>query len=255
MRIESSIITSLSELRAIEQQRIADERAAIERTRAAEIEARRLAEQARSEAEQAKLHAEREERMRIEIARAEAEREARLRVEATEAAERARWAAQLEEQRLAQEMELRRAEVAKKRPRWMIAVTAIAALCAVGLTWFAIDRSQQMAVSDEARERATAEKEKAKADLREAQARLASIEREIDAFDAELRRLTKVVADAQNEADRKRAVLALKAADDAKKAAQKRLADEEARRWKKKRGEIIDVSECTGTALGCLEHE
>lgn len=255
MRIESSIITSLSELRAIEQQRIADERAAIERTRAAEIEARRLAEEARIAAEQAKLQAEREERMRIEIARAEAEREARMRVEATEAAERARWAAQLEEQRRAEEMELRRAEVAKKRPRWMIAVTAIAGLCAVGLMGFAIDRSQQMAASDEARERATAEKEKAKAELREAQARLASIEQEIDGFDTELRRLTKVVADAQNEADRKRAVLALQAANDAKKAAQKRLADEEARRWKKKRGEIVDVSKCTGTALGCLDHE
>ena len=41
--IESSIITSLSELRAIEQQRIADERAAVERKRAAEDEARRAA--------------------------------------------------------------------------------------------------------------------------------------------------------------------------------------------------------------------
>src|SRR5690606_8448283 len=72
MRVESSIMTSLSELRAIEQQRIADERAARERQRLAEIEARRVAEQARIAAEQARLRAEREERLRIEEARIEA---------------------------------------------------------------------------------------------------------------------------------------------------------------------------------------
>ena len=49
-----------------------------------------------------------------------------MRVESTEAGERQRNQALLEQQRLAQEMELRRAEVAKKRPTWMLAVTGLA---------------------------------------------------------------------------------------------------------------------------------
>src|SRR5262245_40732498 len=138
MRIESSILTSLSELREIEQQRIADEHAAIERERAAEREARRAAEQARSDAEAARIGAGRDERLRIEQARVDAEREARLRVEASDAAERTRYQAALEQRRLEEEMQLRRAEILQKRPRWMVAVTALAVVAAVGLGWLAI---------------------------------------------------------------------------------------------------------------------
>jgi colicin import membrane protein len=253
MRIESSIITSLSELRAIEQQRIADERAAIERTRAADIEARRAAEQAKLDAQERRVREEREAQVRIEIARAEAERDARVRVEAAEAAERNRLAAQLEERRLVEEMELRRAEVAKKRPTWMIGVTIIAALAAIGLTWFAIQRSQQMAAADEARERAIREKEAATVNLREAQQRLAALQADVDRIDADISRLTKQLTEAQNADDRKKAAVALAAADQAKRDAKRRIAEEEARKEWIKRHEKVDVSKCTGTALGCMK--
>ena len=66
------------------------------------------------------MRAERDELRRIEDAKIAAEREAWLRVEAASAAERARHAIALEEHRIAQELELRRAEVAKTRPTWML---------------------------------------------------------------------------------------------------------------------------------------
>jgi hypothetical protein len=254
MRIESSIITSLSELRAIEQQRIADERAAIETTRLAEIEVRRAALQATVDAQERRLREEREAQMRIEIARAEAERDARLRVEATEAAERTRLAAQLEERRLSEEMDIKRAEVAKKRPTWMIAVTVVAALAAVGLTWFAIERSQQMAAAEEARHRAEHDKDIAKQKLREAQERLAALQGDVDRIDADISRLTKQLTDAQSADDRKKAAVALAAADQAKKDAKRRIAEEQARKDWIERHQVVDVSKCVNTAVGCLKH-
>ena len=150
-------------------------------------------------------------------------------------------------------MDLRRAEVAKKRPTWMIAVTVVAALAAVGLTWFAIERSQQMAAADEARDRADREKELAKQQLREAQERLASLQGDVDRIDAEITRLTKQLTEAQSADDRKKAAIALAAADSAKRDAKRRIAEEEARQAKKDRNKVIDVSKCVNSALGCMK--
>src|SRR6187549_3033410 len=137
---ENSVLFSLRELRQIEENRVQEEEHAVrsaEETRRAAAEA---AERARHEAEQAKIREERDAALAIETARENAEREARMRVESAEATERQRQQAALEQQRLQQEMELRRAEIAKKRPTWMLAVTALALVAAVGLVFFAIQR-------------------------------------------------------------------------------------------------------------------
>ncbi len=136
-------MTSLAELREIEQERIASERAAI----TAEVEGRKRAlieaEQRAKDAAEAKVVAERTEEIRIAREREQAERQARMHVEAVEATERARLAAALEQERTVQELDLRRQEVAKKRPTWMVAVTIGAVLAAGALTWFGIGRLQQ----------------------------------------------------------------------------------------------------------------
>jgi len=139
---EHSVLASLSELRAIEEQRIADERAAVQAAELACIAAREAARRANEQAEAAKLREAHEAKLAIETARLDAEREARLKIEAAEVAERTRQQAILAEARLAQEMELRRAEVAKKRPTWMIAVTVVATLAAFVLVYVAIDRTR-----------------------------------------------------------------------------------------------------------------
>ena len=137
-------MSSLAELRAIEEERVAAERAALaaaDETRKRDIE---LAVQRQRDLEARQLQTERDAVLALEHARVAAEREVRMRAELVEAAERARHQAGLDEQRLTQEMELRRAEVARKRPTWMVAVTALALVSGVASSAFAIDRQRAM---------------------------------------------------------------------------------------------------------------
>lgn len=255
MRIESSIITSLSELRAIEQQRIADERAAIERERAAEIEARRTAEQAKLDAEERRVREEREAIMRVEQARLEAEREARMRVEAAEAAERARLTAALEQQRLAEEVELRRAEIAKKRPTWMLVVTGMALVATIGLGWYAVERAAERDRADQARIEAENEKRLAQQEAKEAREELDRLAKQMEEQDARIAQAQKVLLGAQNKADREAAAAIIAAASRERAEIQRRKDEIKLKAWKKKRGEQIKISEeCKANPLapGCI---
>jgi hypothetical protein len=125
---ENSVLFSLRELRQIEENRVQEEENAIRSAEEQRTRAREEAEARRRNEEEAKVRAERDAALQIEQARENAEREARMRVESAEAAERQRQQAALEQQRLQQEMEIRRAHVAKTRPTWMVAVTIIALL-------------------------------------------------------------------------------------------------------------------------------
>jgi colicin import membrane protein len=251
-RIEASVMTSLSELRAIEHQRIADERAAIDRAIAAERDSKRAAEQAVRAAEEARLAAERDAVVRAEQARADAERELRLRVEAAEAAERARHQAALEQQRLDQEMELRRAEVAKKRPTWMLAVTMIAVVAGVALAIFAGLRAIAADDADARAQQAIAAKADAQRDAHEARAQLDKLEHDLDALDQRVHAAQDKVAAAQTAVDREKARVELIELGKQQAAQRKRIQDAKDRDAKKERDKIIDVSGCANTATGCL---
>src|SRR6185436_16701817 len=99
-RTEGSLLASLCELRAIEHQRVADERAAVEAAAQARRHEQETRERLARDAETARLAAERDAQLAIEQARADAEREARLRLEAAHAAETARQQIALDHQRL-----------------------------------------------------------------------------------------------------------------------------------------------------------
>jgi hypothetical protein len=176
-------MTSLAELRAIEEERVAAERAQV----IAEADGRRRAIEdaaARTKAEaEAKLAAERAEQIRIAKEREDAERAARMHVEAAEAQERARLAAALEAERTAQELDLKRQEVAKQRPTWMIAVTMGAVLAAGALTWFGIDRYNQAEISRQNEEEALAAKRQAEKEAQESRDRLVAMETDLAALD------------------------------------------------------------------------
>jgi hypothetical protein len=178
-RFEGSLMTSLAELRAIEEERIAAERAAI----TAEVEGRKRAlieaEQRAKDAAEAKLAAERAEEIRIAREREHAERQARMHVEAVEAAERARLAAALEQERTAQELDLRRQEVAKKRPTWMVAVTIGAVLAAGALTWFGLGRLQQAEAANEQERIALQQADAARRERDEAVAKMNEMDGEL----------------------------------------------------------------------------
>jgi hypothetical protein len=255
MRIETSIITSLSELREIEKQRIADEKAAVERERNAAIEAKRAAEQAKLDEEEARKRAEREEIIKIQLAQAEAEKQVRLRVQAEEAAERARLQAQLEEQRMRDELELRRVEVAKKRPTWMVVVTAMAFVAACGLTWFAVERSREQARAEAKRNAALLLQQQAEAEKVEMAKKLDELKLAMDEQDARLTKATNALLAAQNQADIDEARAEIVAANKAKAIAKRTAWELEQKRLRDERNQVIDVSKCTDTAVGCLKHK
>lgn len=247
------MMTSLHELRAIAQQRVADERAAIEQARAAELERHRAAEQARADAEAARERAERDQRLRLEQARADAEREARLHAAATEAAERARHRAALDERRLEQEIALRRAEVARKRPTWMLAVTAVAVVAGAALAWFAIGRTRAADDAERARVQAVASAAEAKRDAEDSRVTLERLAHELDALDAKVGEAERVLRVANTDAEIRRAQQML---DDAnrQRAETRRRADDAKKKhdaWVRQQG--VDVTGCASTVLGCLK--
>ncbi|HTL36532.1 MAG TPA: hypothetical protein VL326_25540 [Kofleriaceae bacterium] len=160
-----------------------------------------------------------------------------MRVEAGEAAERQRHQAALEQSRLQQEMELRRAEVAKKRPTWMLAVTGIALVGAVGLIFFAVNRMRDSEAADARRKKAEAEAAQAVKDANDAKDKLDRIMKDLDDLDTKVGAAVSAVADAQNDADRasaKQRLIALQKEqyDMKQRAAAARAAAEKAERLK-----------------------
>jgi hypothetical protein len=254
MRVETSIITSLSELREIEKERIADEKAAVERERQAALDAKRAAEQAKLDEDEARKRAEREEIIKIQLAQAEAEKQIRLRVQAEEAAERARLQAQLDEVRMREELELRRVEVAKKRPTWMVVVTALAFAAACGLTWFAIERAKEKAIADEKSAAAQLAAKQAADEQAKMGKQLDELKLAIDEQDKLLTKAQQSLIAAQTKADIAKAKADIDAANKAKAIAKDKAWKLEQERLKKERNTVIDVSGCTGTAVGCLKH-
>jgi hypothetical protein len=254
MRVESSIITSLSELREIEKERLADEKAAVEREHRAAIEAKRAAEQAKLDEENARKRAEREEIIKIQLAQAEAEKQIRLRVQAEEAAERARLQAHLDEVRMREELELRRVEVAKKRPTWMIVVTAVAFAAACGLTWFAVQRAREKAIADDKSAAAELVAKQAADEQAKMVKQLDELRLAIDDQDKLLAKAQQSLIAAQSKADIAQAKADIDAANKAKALAKQKAWEIEQARLKRERGQVIDVRGCTDTAVGCLKH-
>jgi len=246
-------MTSLSELRDIEKQRIADEKNAAERARQAEIDAKRAAEQAKLDAEEARKRAEREEIIKIQLAQAEYERQARLRVEAAEAAERARLQAELDAARAAAEMELRREEVARKRPTWMVAVTGIAFVAAIGLGVFAYNRAQDTAKAEEAARKAQLLKDQAIADSKEAQEGLDRLKVESDARAARVAELQKELQGKIDKAKAAEIQAKLDAEAKAEKDAQYQRWLLEQKRLKDERDGGFDASKCLHGTLDCID--
>jgi len=189
---ENSVLFSLRELRQIEESRVQEEEHAVRSADEQRARAKADAERRARDEEEAKLRAERDHQRAMEEARVAAEREARMRVESAEATERARQQAALEQQRLQHEMELRRAEVAKKRPTWMLVVTGIAIVAAIGLVFFAIERKKAQEKADEENRIAQIEKDKAEQRMKELNAQVEKFQRDLDEMDS---KVTKAVAD------------------------------------------------------------
>jgi hypothetical protein len=147
---ENSLLFSLNELRELESVRLQEER---EAQRVAEEQRLRAEQEAIArahQAEQARLREQREATLRLEQAREAADREARLRVEHAAVIERQRHHAALEQQRMLEELAIRREAVARQRPVWMVAIMSAALMAAVAMTAFAlVKRSESLTARTE----------------------------------------------------------------------------------------------------------
>jgi colicin import membrane protein len=198
---ENSVLFSLRELRQIEESRVQEEEHAVRSAEEARAKAKDEAERRVREAEEAKIREERDHQRSIEESRVAAEREARMRVESTEATERQRHQAAIEQQRLQQEMELRRAEVAKKRPTWMLGVTAIAVIGIVLAVVVTINKMHETATHDVQAQKARAEADQAKKDSEEAADRVHKLEQQVADQQDKIDKAVSDVANAKNASD------------------------------------------------------
>lgn len=237
----------------IEEQRIADERTALRVREQHRLEAIAAAARAAREAEAAQVRAEHEARLALETARLQAEREGRMRAEAAAAAEQARQFAILTAEREAREHELRRAEVAQKRPTWMVVVTGAAVAVAGVLVWFALDKASASAESERARSLAEQDRRAAIDAQQAAEREMEGFRQELAQLDVRVAEAKRMLAAAQTAADRAAAQAELAKQE----TALKKKRDDERRRIeiirKRERGERIDLSHCDSGSLDCLK--
>ena len=153
-----------------------------------------------------------------------------------------------------EELELRRVEVAKKRPTWMIVVTAMAFAAACGLTWFAVERSRDKAIAEEKRIIAEREAKQAADEQAKMAKQLDELKLAIDEQDKLLTKAQQSLIAAQTKADIAKAKADIDAANKAKAIAKQKAWDLEQQRLRNERLRPVDVRGCTDTAVGCLKH-
>ena len=251
---ENSVLFSLRELRQIEENRVQEEEQAVRSAEEQRVRSREDAERRRREEEEAKARAEHNAKVALEQAREGAEREARMRVESAEAAERARQQAVLEQSRMQQEMDLRRAEVAKKRPTWMLVVTGLALIAAVAFVIFAVKSLNESKVSKQAETIAKRNEAESKKLADEAQERVAKLEADMGEMNKRVDSAVDALSTAQTQADRDSANSKLAALRREKAEMEQRIADAKAARAKAERKAGVKISkECLENPLarGC----
>lgn len=183
---ENSVLFSLRELRSIEESRVKEEEDAAKAAEEARIRARMDEERRKRDEQDAKERAAAE-AIRLENeAREQRLREEALRVQEAEARARADHQAQLEAHRLQQEMELRRQEVQKKWPVWLVVAVGIFAVITAAAVIFMVQSSNK--ADEEARRRQAAQEEQAKAEAiaRQKEIETAELKAQVDGLIAAL---------------------------------------------------------------------
>lgn len=186
---ENSVLFSLRELRSIEETRVKEEEDAAKATEEARIRARMEQERIHREAEEAKVRAAEDAARREHETREQRVREDALRVQEAEARARAEHQAQLEAHRLQQEMEIRRQEVQKKWPVWLVVAVGIFAVVTAGAIIFMVqssNKADQAAIDKRRADEMAAEADKARKAAEQAQA---DLKRQVDDMTAELGKL------------------------------------------------------------------
>jgi cell division protein FtsL len=146
---ENSVLFSLRELRQIEEKRVEEEDAAARSAEEARVRAKMEEERRKREEEEAKVRAVEDAERAVRDAQERKVREEQLRLQESEARARVEAQAQLDAQRLAHEMELRRHEISKKRPVGLMVAAGVLVLAIVGLGVFLYQKNKESNEKDD----------------------------------------------------------------------------------------------------------
>jgi hypothetical protein len=134
---ENSVLFSLRELRTIEENRVQEEEDASRSAEEARLRAKMDEERRKREEADAIAKAEADELRRIREEELRRNHEATVRVGEASARAQAEHQAKLDQERLQHEMDIRRQEVSKKRPTWLLVVAGVLAV-AIGISIYLI---------------------------------------------------------------------------------------------------------------------
>jgi hypothetical protein len=206
---ENSVLFSLRELRSIEETRVKEEEDAAKTAEEARIRARMEEERRQRDVEEAKVRAAEEAARRDSDAREQRVREDQVRVQEAEARARAEHQAQLEAHRLQQEMEIRRQEVQKKWPVWLVVAVGIFAVITIGAVIFMVQSSNKADQAAIAKRKADDEAAEAKKKADAAEAEKVALKQTVDALiaasedlDRQMKESERQLSAATSQADR-----------------------------------------------------
>ncbi|HEY1559022.1 MAG TPA: hypothetical protein VGF94_29575 [Kofleriaceae bacterium] len=151
-------------------------------------------------------------------------------------------------------MEIRRAEVAKKRPTWMLVVTGLAVLGIVVAGVVTVQKMNQSAVDTEARKKAEAEADQAVKDAKAAQEQVSKAQKDLEDLQGRLDKAISDVASAQDAVALREAQARLSELNKEKAEMNTRLAAAKAAAEKAERVKGVHLSqECLNNPLakGC----
>jgi hypothetical protein len=206
---ENSVLFSLRELRSIEESRVQEEEDAAKAAEEARIRARMDEEKRRRDDQEAKERAAADAVRMENEAREQRLREEQMRIQETEARARAEHQAQLEAQRLAHEMEIRRTEASKKRPVALVVAMLIFAVITVGAVLFMVQRSNEKDEADKKARAAQEQSEKDREIARQKEIETAELKAQVDGLiatltdlDNQMKESERQLAAATSQADR-----------------------------------------------------
>jgi hypothetical protein len=247
---ENSVLFSLRELRQIEENRVQEEEDAARTAEEGRIRAKMEEERRRREEEEARIKAEQDEEKRLREMDAHRAHDEKVRVGEAAARAQADHNARLEQERLQHEMEIRRHEVAKKRPTWLLVLAGVLVV-AIGVAVYLIiqrnKENERKAKENAALQQQNDEKDRIikanKEQIDLLNASMASLQGELDDLDKQLDDAFDAIKNAKNDSDRR-------AANDRVDTVRKKKAKvkEQQEETKKK----INISQaCLDNPLGC----
>jgi hypothetical protein len=249
---ENSVLFSLRELRQIEESRVQEEVNAQRSAEESRVRAIQDQEQQRRDAEEARVRGIHEEEQRQRDTAEARIREERMRMQEAETQARIRAQAELDQQRMANEMHIKMQEVAKTRPTWLLAIAGILTVSIISLGVFFYKRHREASVAEARNRELAIQQEQSQKEIAQLTEDFSKLQTELDSLENELSAANTALNNAVTVADRQAAKDRLAAAENRKVEAKAALARKQSEMRDAERKRKVTLSDaCKNNPLGC----